>query len=558
MLRRHLVCQNVHMWHISLMGSTSFMAHLYVRNMGKLADSDKRFVKAQSQLEHACLIRYNAKPAFRRLTGIICTIGPASRSVEMLLKMLDTGMDIARLNFSHGTHEYHGETVANVRQAMAQYSKCMGYEHNVAIALDTKGPEIRTGLIKGSATAAVELATGAKFTLSTKQELQAEGTADQVYVDYKNITKVLKPNDRVYLDDGLISLIVKSAEAEQLICEVENGGKLGSSKGVNLPNVNVDLPAVSEKDKCDLQFAVQQQLDIVFASFIRDAASIEEIRCILGEQGKHIKVIAKIENHQGMQHIKQIIDAADGIMVARGDLGIEIPAEKVFLAQKSMIALCNKVGKPVICATQMLESMIRKPRATRAELSDVANAVLDGSDCVMLSGETAMGDYPLQCISVMSKVCQEAESAIWHERCFQDLVNISASESRDYEQSLIVAAVHAAIQCQAKAIIVLTKTGRSAATLARFRPRCPIISVIEQNARVARQTRLYRGVIPINIAAKQTGKLTWLESIKQRISLALNIAKQRGFVQKGDPVIIVTGGKNKRAGINSMHFYQVN
>eukprot|EP01102_Stenamoeba_stenopodia_P009803 TRINITY_DN2902_c0_g1_i1.p1 TRINITY_DN2902_c0_g1~~TRINITY_DN2902_c0_g1_i1.p1 ORF type:complete len:524 (-),score=149.11 TRINITY_DN2902_c0_g1_i1:143-1714(-) len=502
--------------------------------------SQKRAIRRKAQLGTSRLNQMGAlniydEPDTIRMTSIICTIGPNTQSVEALTELRKAGMNVVRMNFSHGSYEFHGKTIENTRKSQDLFKE----GRPIAIALDTKGPEIRTGLMKGGANFEVQMEKGKELILTTDEAFYNEGNAEKIFIDYKNITKVVKPGSRVYIDDGLLCLDVVSTTDTEVKCTIVNSTKISSRKGVNLPDANVDLPAVSKKDEEDLKWGVEQGIDMVFASFIRSAQNVKDVRNVLGEKGKHIKIISKIENHEGMRNFDEIVDESDGIMVARGDLGIEIPQEKVFVAQKMMIARCNKVGKPVIVATQMLESMTVNPRPTRAEISDVANAVLDGSDCVMLSGETAKGIYPVEAVKMMHSICLEAEAAVHYNSFFSDIRNVITKPTSTAE-TIASSAVNAALEQFAAAIIVLTTSGDTARLISKYRPPCPIITVT-RSAHTARISHLWRGCFPIHYTQPESPKDRWQDDVDDRINTALAEGKKFGFLASGDTVIAIQG-----------------
>jgi len=518
----------------------------------------KKARECSTNIEYVSNLNMYSTANKMRLSGVVCTIGPVSRSPEVLLELIENGMNIARMNFSHGSHEYHAQTMENVRIANKMYKEKHGVDPSVAIALDTKGPEIRTGLLEGDdGRKELTLKAGNTIKITTNDEFKEKCTDDVLWLDYKNITKVMVPGKRLFIDDGLISVVCKEVGDDFFIGTVENDGNLGSRKGCNLPGTDTDLPAVSEKDKSDLLLGVEQGVDMVFASFIRNAAGVKEIRDVLGEKGKNIWIIPKIENQQGIKNLTEIIASCEGLMVARGDMGIEIPTEKVFIAQKAMIAECNRAGKPVICATQMLESMVKKPRPTRAEASDVANAVLDGADCVMLSGETAKGDFPVICVKTMAKIAKEAEACMWNERIFEDMMRTETGgkgKGFDNTATTAISAVLASYKCQASAIVVLTTSGVTSHMVSKYKPHCPILSVTRFD-RVARQMQLYRGCIPLMYEKERAGD--WMKDVDERVQYAIDFGKRSNFISAGDSVIVITGWRQGSGSSNTVRILAV-
>ena len=455
-----------------------------------------------------------------RRTKIVCTMGPNTNSRDLMKKLIETGMDVARFNFSHGDHDEQKMRMDMLKELRKELKT------PVAILLDTKGPEIRTGVLKDGKK--VNLVTGQTFTLTTVQET---GDENHCSVSYTGLTDDIKEGDTILIDDGLIGLRVEKVNAPEIVCTVVNGGELGEKKGVNVPNVSINLPNLTEKDKGDLLFGIEQDIDFVAASFIRNAEAINEIReFLVANGGEHIDIIAKIENAEGVQNIDSIIDAADGVMVARGDLGVEIPACQVPHVQKIIIEKCNHKYKPVITATQMLDSMIRNPRPTRAEVADVANAIYDGTDAIMLSGETASGKYPIEALSTMVNTVTAAEEAIdyWGRFRERSLLPVVSGISDAITHSCCLTAM----DLNASAILAATRSGYTAKVISRFRPACPIVALC-QNESTRRQLAISWGVHPY-----LSGEV---DSTDRMFSLAVDVARKENAVQIGDTVVITAG-----------------
>ncbi len=453
-----------------------------------------------------------------RKTKIICTMGPACDSVPVLKDMIRAGMSVARLNLAHGDLDEHKGRIERVRQAAAELGA------PVAILLDIKGPEIRTGLLQEPA---YELQTGASLTLTTEQ---ITGDAGRISVSYDGLTKDVREGSRILIDDGLIELRVESIEGTEIHCRILNGGKIKARKGVNLPGVKTSLPGVTERDVMHIRFGVEQQVDIIAMSFVRKAEDVLEVRRMLEELGAgHVQIISKIENEEGVDELDRILEASDGLMVARGDLGVEIPVEDVPLVQKQMIHKSNLAGKPVITATHMLDSMQSNPRPTRAEASDVANAVLDGTDVLMLSGETAAGKYPVESVQTMASIAEKAESMLPYEELLRTK---SAVQKTNVTEVVSQAAVGASLGLQAKAIITPTESGFSARMVSKYRPSAPIIAVTPDE-RVVRRLSLVWGVTPV------LGER--VKSTDEMIQAALVKGRGTGLVSEGDLVVISAG-----------------
>ncbi|MBE6422149.1 MAG: pyruvate kinase PykF [Succinivibrio sp.] len=453
-------------------------------------------------------------------TKMVCTIGPKSEKREVMETLLNSGMNVMRLNFSHGDFEEHGGRITNINAIMKETGKVF------AVLLDTKGPEIRTCDLENGED--VELTTGDKITLTS--DASFVGNKTKVGVTYPDLAKDLKVGSTVLLDDGLIGLTVTAINGDDVECEVQNNGVLGEHKGVNLPNTHISMPFLSEKDKGDLLFGIKRDVDFIAASFTRTKEDVLDIRNFLDANGgNEIKIICKIENQEGLDNFEDILATADGIMVARGDMGVEIPAQEVIFAQKHIIKRCNEVGKPVITATQMLDSMIKNPRPTRAEAGDVTNAILDGTDAVMLSGESAKGKYPREAVRTMNTICERTDSYCEE---YADEVYRYVEASPTVTDSACLAAVEASESLNAPVIVVATEHGNSARAIRKFNPNAVILA-LTPNYKAARQLCLTRGVLPKIVDR--------INSTDEFFKLGKKLALELGLAKAGDKIIMVNG-----------------
>lgn len=453
-----------------------------------------------------------------RKTKIICTIGPASESEEMLRAMIDGGMNVARLNFSHGTHEEHALRVRGIRRLAGESGR------PVAIMLDTKGPEIRTGTLESGT---VELVRGNLLVLTARD---VPGDEKTISISYAGLPGEISPGDIILLDDGLIRLTVLAVRGPDMECRIENGGRISSRRGVNIPGKRILLPFLSAKDREDILFAIREELDFIALSFVRGPEDVLAVRRILEEHSSPIRIVAKIENMSAVSALEEILEASDGLMVARGDLGVEVPFEEIPFLQKKIIRAANEAGKPVITATQMLDSMMRNPRPTRAEVTDVANAILDGTDCVMLSGESAAGQYPLESLQTLVKIALETEKIQDWDRSSQRKKSVLSGHP--VTESISRAAVRITEKLDVSAIVVPTSSGYTPRMVAKYRPTVPIIAAV-WDPRVRRQLAMVWGV--------ETVLVDLSEDTDGTIAAAVEAARRAGFVKTGDLTVITAG-----------------
>ncbi|XP_041970534.1 pyruvate kinase-like [Aricia agestis] len=493
--------------------------------------------QASSTLDHILHLDVTAPAPCQRLTAIVASIGKSSRDIESIEKMLAAGMNIALINFVFGKLDEHIETIKNIREATKNYSRSVGRTCPLAIAGMLYGKKIRTGTILPTFGEKVELKAGENLRLTTDETYRERCSENIVYVDYMNLSEQVTKGTKVYLDNEKIMLLVDVVSKTTVTCKIVVGGHLGSNKDVFVSNTVLDMPNYSERDKELIEIAIRNQLDILIAPFVNSTDAITELRHLMGERGRRIAIVANIQTIEGFHNFDDILAKTNGVMITRQELGSDISPNKLVIAQKNMIIRANKANIPVLVNAHILKSMRKKRAPLRSELCDVANCVLDGADGLVLSAETAIGQSPVDTIRVITEVCKEAESCVWSERMFLEMMNKTPMPC-DQTTGTALSAVLAAQRLLAAAIIVMTTSGKTAQIISRYKPRCPIVAVTRYAA-IARQLHLWRAIMPL--VYEETPKSDWEQDMKERIKFCTSWAMERGFMRVGDPYVLVSG-----------------
>ncbi|KAF5282103.1 hypothetical protein FQR65_LT14421 [Abscondita terminalis] len=526
-----------------------WMIDFHSSDEGKVLNSQYAAAFANSFRSYQASLNVKSKASNSRLTAVVCTFGSSINNEGTLQEMMDLGMTMIRLKMCHLSIETAEEALRTIRNANDSYSKKIGCLYPLPVALDIKGSEIRTGFLKDSTKQQITISQGEILHLTSNQEYEEHVTPAMIYVDYESIDQILEPHDTVYLNNGKIRLSVIEIEHKGVKCLVESTGELSSRSNVYLPGIPIKTRELTEKDIEEIRFGIDNKIDVLFIPNIRSKDPIIKLRDLLGEEGKTIQIIPKIDSFQALNRIDDIIEVADGILINRSALAVDMPMEKLFLAQKSIIAKCNKVGKPVICSSEILNSMITSgSRPTKSEICDISNAILDGVDSFLLSQETANGPDPLEALSILNNICKEAENAVYQKQVFQELLDHSLPPLEPL-YALIVSAVQASLKCKAAAIIMTTTTGRCAKTVSMYRPRCPIIAVTRLS-HAARLMHIYRGIEPL-LYVNPVHKC-WKNDIENRIQFGITWGKVTGIIRGGDALITLFSSQPGAGFVNTL------
>lgn len=495
---------------------------------------------ASSKLEHLIDLNDGVPETHGHGMSLMCSIGPSCSTVEILEEMIEAGMTMARINMSHSTHENCAQLINNIRKAARQHSTKVGYDVFIGIAMDTKGPEIRTGKMDVRGAEHLPVFEGASISLTILPEFAEKCSAEIVFVDYADIVNVVVPDDTIYMDDGYISLIVTEVSGDTVRCVVEEGEIIRTYMNLVIKGKEIDLPTIGEVDKTDIRFAVEQELDFVLVSFMKDETCLAEIRRLLGERGKKIKLVSKIENTLGLRNIDAIIEQSDGVMIMRSSIGLELDAVEVMMAQKSIAAKSRRAWKPVLAATQLLVSMINHDRPKRVELFDIGNTIMDGVDGLMFGMSTATGSYPVECVKTAQRVCKQSRALTWARSTLQDL-RLNMICPSDNRSTTLILIMEAAIQSEATCILVIAPRARTANLLSGFRPHCPIVVVVQSNV-TARQCSIHAAVHAF--AYKHGSIADWIaDTDEDRVDAGLDYCRKRGFVDEGKPILVACEAK---------------